>query len=153
MRFPKYFLRDKGGGTNPALGGDSAPTTAVPSEGALDNLLESRVVSPSGSGIATRLVVAVGYTGADSTPGNLQGDVYIWEEVTGRWYVANASPVTLPANGVAYFSIPVVTEQPTRSADLLVGRTGTGSVETILVVSDPGSGSDGTYSFALGYVF
>jgi hypothetical protein len=151
MRLPKVFARDKGGGTHAALGSDAIPTTLGPSETRYDAMVEARMAPATAYGVAMKLAVATSYTGAAAPPGDVQGDVYVWEDATARWYRVNDAPVTLSAGRIAYFALPSIADSAPRSADL--GRAGPGGIEALLLVSDPGAASVGTYTFALGLAF
>lgn len=140
MRFHKKFLRDIGGGSNPVLGSDSAPT--LPSELADDNVLTARFKDIDGWPVHR---IAVGYKG----PGGaltLTANVYIWDELSAAWYLVNPTPVNLVPNRLTFFDM-VGLSSPLPDLDSTSATAG--ALEAYVQIIPAGSDPAGTYTFVV----
>lgn len=143
MRFKTKFSRWVGGGGTPALGSDSAPTTAVPDPLTQTNLLQSAPEEFQGEP-AQR--VAITYHGPALAP-ILPANAYLYEENSARWYKLNSSPISLTAETVTFIDVPVAFEEAARKHGTLTSPGGDISIQ--LVVADPGGTPNGEYVFTM----
>jgi hypothetical protein len=151
MRFPVTFSRRKGGVAPPPLvGSDAAPTTQAPSENTSDNLLTCRLRDVNGWPVQR---IAVCWSSADAvTPTPFNADLYFWEDASSHWYKVNDAPLSLKPNQLFFFDTVTICDPAPRSKTLLSSGSyaEAGSMEVLLVVSDPGAQVAGTYVFAMG---
>ena len=138
MRFHDIFMRQVGGAsTDPLLGSDAVPTLLTDQHN--DNVLNSAFSNMNGWAIS-RLAVTYAYTGAGVAL-NLTADVFIWEDVTLKWYKLNAGPLTLKPGFVQFFDCIGL---PQHHAE-----TPSGSLEAYVRVIPAGGDPVGIYTFAL----
>jgi hypothetical protein len=148
MRFPLTFRRQKGSAsTDPALGSDSAPTTTPP--GKSDNLLQCKIRDVNGWPVQR---IAVCWTTSAGSPTALNGDLYFWEAATAAWYKINDTSLSLKPNQLFFFDVVSISE-PTPVTSTL-GQPGSpaqaGSIDVMLVLSDPGAQVSGVFNVAMG---
>jgi hypothetical protein len=149
MRFPRTFRRQKGGASSdPALGSDSAPTTAEPSL-QTDCVLACKIRDVNGWPVQR---IAACWTTTAATPTALNASLYFFERATGHWYLINSSPLSMSANQLYFFDTVSISEPTPLNSTL--SQPGSpaqaGSMELFLLVSDPGSQVNGVFTFALG---
>jgi hypothetical protein len=152
MRFPKTFKRQKGGSSgDPALGSDTPPTTTPPSEAVSDNLLTCRLRDVNGWPVQ-RIGVCWNTTAGSPTP--LNGDLYFWEDATGHWYKINDAPLSLKPAQLFFFDTVTIGEPAPLTKNLLAAGGGSyaeaGSMEVMLVLTDPGAQVAGVFNVAMG---
>lgn len=152
MRLPVVFYREKGGTNPPAtLGSDAAPTNAPPSS-TNDNVLSCKIRDIVGC-IVQR--VAVAWWTSAATPVALNGSLYAWDEGMNRWFLLNATPLSMPPNQVVYFDVPAIAEPPSNAKSVLgTGQNGasatSNTIDVMLIVTDPGAAVNGTYNIGMG---
>jgi hypothetical protein len=139
MRFHKAFSRQVGGvSSDPVLGSDTVPTTL--GDQAKDNVLNASFNNINGWPSA-RIAVGYGYTGAGVAL-NLTADVFIWDDLTGRWFKLNAAALTLKPGQVQFFDCIGLPQNA-------LGETSTGSLEAFVKVTAAGGDPNGVYTFPL----
>src|ERR1019366_6341937 len=115
MRLPVVFLRQKGGGTPPAIGSDAVPTTAPPTS-ANDNVLSCKCRDIIG--LPIQRIVAC-WTTTAATPVALNGSLYIFEKATQHWYLINSAPLSIPPNQLVFFDVAAIAEAPANKANVV----------------------------------
>jgi hypothetical protein len=133
------FTRRVGGaGPVPVLGTDGVPT--VQQDQGRDNVLNARFESISGYP-AQRIAVAYkGPPGALTLPTTL----YIWDDLSGSWYLMPGGPIGLVPGQIAFFDTIGLLCPPQG------GSSGTpGALEAYFRVAAAGGDPAGTYTFAL----
>jgi hypothetical protein len=149
MRFPVTFKRQKGGAsTDPALGSDTPPTTTPPTAGT-DNQLTCRVRDVNGWPVQR---IAVCWTTTAGAPVAINGDLYFWEDATAHWYKINDTVLSLKPNQLFFFDVATIGEPAPTTKNLLApgGYAESGSLELILILTDPGAAVAGVYNVAMG---
>ncbi len=152
MRFPKTFKRQKGGASvDPALGSDTVPTVAAPSEAASDNLLTCRLRDVNGWPVQR---IAICWNTIAATPTALNGDLYFWEDATAHWYKINDTVLSLKPAQLFFFDTVTIGEPAPLAKNLLGAGLGSyadaGSMEVMLVLTDPGAQVSGVFNIAMG---
>jgi hypothetical protein len=150
MRFPKFFTRQKGGAsTDPALGSDAAPTNIPPSEAASSNLLTCKIRDINGWPVQR---IAVCWTSTAGALVALNGDLYFWEDSLQYWFKVNDVALSLKPNQLFFFDTVTIGEPtPTTKSLTSPGSPAqAGSMEVMLVVTDPGAAVNGVYQVAFG---
>lgn len=144
MRFPVYFKRRKGAGTDPLLGSDTKPTVtstrlAYAAPNTSDNVLSHKLQRPM-----NRVVIGWWYEGGGAAPANLPVTIYVWDDTSSKWYQAATGTVT---NGVlTYLKCAALCDPPQTAANLGQPQHG---VDVLVIVED-NTGADGTYHFVVG---
>ena len=151
MRLPVVFIRQKGGGTPPAIGSDAVPTTAPPTS-ANDNVMSCKVRDING--LPIQRIVAC-WTTTAGAPVALNGSLYQFEKATQHWYLVNSAPLSIPPNQLVFFDVASIAEAPSNKANVMgtaaAGVSATANtIDVMLVVSDPGAAVAGTYTIAMG---
>lgn len=150
MRFQKTFQRQKGGtpASVPAIGSDAAPTTTPPQD-ATTNLLSCRLRDINGWPVQR---IVVGWNSANAvTPTPFNADLYFWEDASQCWYKINDTPLSLkPAQLYVFDTFAVSEPPPTQAFSNQPGSPSqAGSMDVMLVVSDPGAQVNGLYTFVM----
>lgn len=145
MRFPVYFKRRKGSGSDPLLGSDTKPTVAskkldyTSPAGPGDNILSHKLQRPM-----NRVAVGWWYEGGGAAPANLPVTIYVWDETSEKWY--EAATGTLEDGTITYLKCVALADPPQTTANLGQPQHG---VDVLIVVED-NTGADGTYHFVAG---
>ncbi len=146
MRFSTTFSRWIGAGGT-ALGSDTVPNGSAGTAGTAphgqDNLLVARFTNQDGAP-AKRVAVAYNYVGVGVTVA-LPATLYLWDGTTERWYTASTS--TLTDGTITYFDAVSIVDSPILQTSL--GTPTAGSLEAILIVTDPGTAPTGQHVFSM----
>lgn len=155
MRFPVTFQRQKGGtpANVPAIGTDTDPRTVGPPQVAptpkLTNVLFTKIRDANGWPVQR---IAACFTTTAANPTALNASFFLYESATGAWYLINSTPLSMTP-GVLYFVDCIAVSEPSPTTSQL-GKPGSpaqaGSLEVMMVVSDPGSQVNGLFTFAMG---
>jgi hypothetical protein len=156
MRFPTLFQRQKGVGGSAllAIGADPAPTSTTILQGTPPNAQQNNVLACKMADLngwpVQRIVVAWSCDGA--APVALNGDLFFWEDRSARWYKINDTALSLKPNQLFVFDTFCICAQAPLQAGLgnPNSSANAGSMEIMLVVSDPGAAVNGTYTFVMG---
>jgi hypothetical protein len=143
MRFPLYFKRSKGAGSNPAMGSDTAPTFGTSKvDGAPngDNIMSHKLSRPF-----NRVAIGYQYEGVGS-PVTLPVTIYVWDDASEQWY--QAATGTLTNGDITYLRCAVLADpvQTYQATQLGVPSHGC----DVLVVVAENTEPDGTYHFVVG---
>lgn len=151
MRMPKSFSRYKtvvpAGGV--VLGTDVVPNGANGADGTApspttDNLLFMRFANNAGWPLH-RVAVGYNYRGAGVAIA-LPASLYLWDALTQRWYLTTTANLT--ADKIVFFDSVALIDPMASQTDAT--RPSAGSLEALLIVTDPGAAPSGEHRFALG---
>jgi hypothetical protein len=152
MRFPVMFRREKGGASSdPALGSDSDPrTTQKPPVAGTDNLLTCKLRDPNGWPTQR---ICIAWTTTAAAPTALNANLFFWEDRSLAWYLINSAPVSM-SEGQLYFFDTCTILEPTPLGSSLTSPNSNppsaGSMELLLVLSDPGAQVNGVFVVVMG---
>jgi hypothetical protein len=153
MRFHVGFQRYKG--TVPtgkiALGADTLPSTA-PNPKTMDNVLFCKFDNINGWP-CHRVAVVCNQKSGTATSVALAGQMFIFETRTQAWHAVDASATAIPMNQVVFFDVVALLTRPPMLSSQVEGLDGaveTGSIEAMLLITDPNTTEDGEYDFAIG---
>lgn len=150
MRFPVSFTRYVGG-TNPALGSDSDPTSSTEAPAKQDNVLSTSASSISAFPVQ-RIAVTYGYVG-EGSPGNLDARMYFFEDQSQQWYLVGAQQALVPGT-VTFFDCLSIGGappgfDPVSGRNTLHGGTASPALRQMLIVDATGEPPNGTYIFGM----
>lgn len=138
MRFPVYFKRRVGAGTDPVLGTDATPVVSTPPMQGKDNILSHRLQRP-----LKRIAIGYWYEGVGVAV-TLPVAIWTLDENSGKWFKAAAGTLT---NGeMTYLRNPSLADPPQVQANLAVPGHGA----TVMIVIADNTGPTGTYHFVVG---